>query len=226
MRFCTLAALALASVLSLGAWRPAQAADISVYVGYADNLRPSPFFPNPWDGSPNTIFVGAAPSGYDAGAIRIDNTSASAITINDVSVVLPTGPTFDLWGSNVIPAHQSLILTQTTSYNFDTSDSPSLPPGNFYPDGGPPGSFALVTITANGTPKTYDDTGHVLTTGGSDLAAFNNMNESLQWRPIGTTGVSNPGGVVPEPSTLATAGIGALTLLGYTWRRHRRAARA
>ena len=31
---------------------------LTVEVGYADNLRANPFFPSPWAGSPNTIFVG------------------------------------------------------------------------------------------------------------------------------------------------------------------------
>ena len=40
---------------------------------------------------------------------------------------------------------------------------------------------------------TYLDTGHVLTTGGSDPGG-SNVNESLNWRPIGTTGEDNPTG--------------------------------
>src|SRR5262249_28239423 len=47
---------------------------IEVAVGYADNLRPSPFFPNPWAGSPNVVFVGEnSPNNEDSGAIRIVN---------------------------------------------------------------------------------------------------------------------------------------------------------
>src|SRR3954471_7219200 len=45
---------------------------LAVYVGYADNLRPSPDFPVPWQGSPNVVFKGGGTS-FDAGAIRIDN---------------------------------------------------------------------------------------------------------------------------------------------------------
>lgn len=55
-------------------------ASIRVYLGYADDQQaPLKFFPNPWDGSPNVLFMGAKtffgepPAFYDAGAIRIDN---------------------------------------------------------------------------------------------------------------------------------------------------------
>jgi hypothetical protein len=211
----------------LGATAPASAGLYSVSVGYADNLRADPFFPNPWQGSPNTIFVGAAPAGFDAGAIMITNTSALPIVINDVTVNnFRDGSSYDLWGSNVIGVGQSLILTQTTSYNFDTSDNSA---------GGTPGSPSLnvpqVIITADGgTPQAFGDTGHVLDTGGFDLALYPSAkpgdpsgNESLNWRLIGTTGVGNPGGgsAVPEPASLTLFGLGTLGLLGYGWRRRK-----
>ena len=53
------------------------------------------------------------------------------------------------------------------------------------------------------------DTGHVLTTGGSDLAAAGE-NESQNWRPIGTTGITNPGG-----SSLAVVITDNLPASGY-----------
>ena len=53
---------------------------------------------------------------------------------------------------------------------------------------------AQINITLNGVPvPTFYDTGHVLTTGGSDPGDAG-VNESLNWRPIGTTGEDNPGG--------------------------------
>ena len=81
-------------------------------VGYADNLRANPFFPNPWNGSPNTIFDGydsTAPGAYDSGAIRIINTSGQSITVSNVAVTLANGVVYNLWGTNVVPAGDSLI---------------------------------------------------------------------------------------------------------------------
>ncbi len=180
---------------------------ISVSVGYADNLRPSPFFPVPWDGSPNTVFVGSGPS-YDTGAILITNNTSSPVTIDDVKVTLAFGQVFDLWGSNVVPAGGNLILAQTTSYNFDTSDFGVLNYPNTYPDG-ETAHAAHIDITINGAAQpTLLDTGHVLTTGGSDLAAAGN--ESLNWRPVGTSGVGNPGGAssaLTITHTLSTSGF-------------------
>jgi hypothetical protein len=56
-----------------------------VYLGYADGLRgSSPNFPAPWDGDPNVVFVGGSGSGeFDAGAIRIDNASATPVSIDN-----------------------------------------------------------------------------------------------------------------------------------------------
>jgi hypothetical protein len=175
----------------------AQSSSITVEVGYADNLRPSPFFPDPWQGSPNSTFVGTLQGGIDSGAIRIINNAGSPITVNDVTVTLPGGQVFDLWGSNVVPAGANLILTQTSpSENFDTSDFGTLSFPQTYPDGDA-SHAAQIDITVNGTVlPTFLDTGHVLTTGGSDLAA-GGSNESLNWRLIGTTGVGNPGGEQP-----------------------------
>ena len=164
---------------------------LTVEVAYADNIRVNPFFPSPWNGSPNTIFVGGGPS-FDAGALRIINDGTSPVTINDVTITLFGGQKFDLWGSNTIPAGGNLILTQTNSYNLDSSDYGVLGFPQAYPDG-ETAHAARVDVTVNGQVVTLLDTGHVLTTGGSDLAA-GGANESQNWRPIGTTGITNPGG--------------------------------
>ena len=171
---------------------------IAVEVGYADDIRPSPFFPNPWNGSPNTVFVGStseSAGSIDAGAIRIINTTNAPITVNDVSLTLPnvTQP-FDLWGSNVVPVGGSLIVTQTAEYNLDTSDFETLAYPLTYPDGETLHA-SKITITVNGVVlPTFLDTGHVLTTGGSDPGDAG-ANESQNWRPVGTTGEDNPEGL-------------------------------
>jgi RHS repeat-associated protein len=190
-------------------------ASLAVYVGYADNVRADPNFPVPWQGSPNTTFIGTGPS-FDSGAIRLDNNSNTAIEINDVFVTVPgwtTGGAFDsqgngiadLWGSFSIPPNSSVVLAQTSAgYNFDTSDFGLTGCGNTIPDGQAP--FPTVKITINGVATTFNDTGHVLDTGGFDLACRGN--ESLQWRLIGTSGIENNGGHVTlaPPTSIQAAG--------------------
>jgi len=176
---------------------------ISVYVGYADNLRPSGFFPNPWQGSPNTVFIGGGGT-FDAGAVRIDNTGSSLITIDSVSVDLQRpGPVFNLWGSNIIvPAGFSLILTQSVCCsNFDTSDSPFEPCGVVAAVGQSP--FPAISVTIGGVTQRFNDTAHVLDTLGYDLACQGN--ESQEWRPIGTF-QGNPEVTVTPFNATSTAG--------------------
>jgi hypothetical protein len=202
------------------------AGTLDVYVGYADGLRPSGFFPNPWRGEANVIFRGDN-GPYDAGAIRLDNNSDFALTIQNLNFDLhgPNHPfhNINLWGTNiVVPAHYSLILTQTNGENFDTSDDPIAPNGQPLPKGAPP--FPKIFVTYQDQTSEFDDTAHLLDTGGYDLA-YNGANESLQWRPIGTSGIEDPGGLVPEPSSLLLAGASSLGTLAYGWRRRRVAAR-
>ena len=227
-----------------------RAAGVTIYVGYADNLRPNAFFPSPWNGSPNTIFLGSTTPGtiFDAGAILIQNTSGSTITVNDVFVSgFDNGATFDLWGvPGALPNNSYMILTQTNTNDsqFDTSDQLK---GFSYPDlssgfnpSNPYTGDPQVKITLNGVAQTFADTGQILDTGGYDAATFgvnginfpynpNNFpeNESLQWRPIGTTGVGNPGGSppgsAPEPATLTLLVIGLS--MGALFGRRRRVSR-
>jgi uncharacterized membrane protein len=177
---------------------PPPSLPVTVEVGYADNLRANPFFPNPWNGSPNTIFDGytsTAPGAYDSGAIRVINTSGASITVSGVTVTRSDGVVYKLWGTDVVPAGDSLILTQPGgAQNFDSSDYGTLPYPLTYPDGETLHA-AKIDFMVNGVEMpTFLDTGHVLTTGGSDLAA-QGKNESQNWRPIGTTGISNPEGL-------------------------------
>lgn len=153
---------------------------LNVSVGYVDSLRPNPNLPVPWRGAPNTTFIGSA-APWDAGAIRLDNTTANPISVTKVQVNV-NGHIFDLWPSFTIAAGKSTILTQTTPYNFDTSDlTPNTCGGAVRSN--PP----TITISVAGSPSTtLSDTAHILDTFGYDLGCRGN--ESLQWRTVGLAG--------------------------------------
>ncbi len=230
-------------LLVVGLMAPLALADITVQVGYADNLRPSPFFPTPWKGG-TTFFVGAGSPGctaingdtscFDAGAVLLTNTGGLPALITNI-VVDVHGNLFSLWASGTLNPGQSVILTQTGSYNFDTSDNPITTQAN--PCLGLPTDPAVcgganiptVSFDVNGNPVSFQDTAHVLDTGGFDEAVANpcvnpndppgNCNESLNWRPIGTTGINNPAGSVPEPSSLALLGSGLIGIGSRAWKR-------
>jgi RHS repeat-associated protein len=170
---------------------------LGVFVGYADDLRASANFPVPWAGAPNIVYIGT-PSPIDAGAIRLDNNTDAPMPVDNVTVDLGRpGPTFNLWGSFTVPSHGSVILTQTQQFNFDTSDSPIVACGATLVAGDP--RVPRVIVTTGGTATTYFDTGHILDTGGFDLACRGN--ESLAWRLIGTTGINANGDFLLGPPT-------------------------
>lgn len=184
---------------------PAFASGLTIDVGYADNLRSSPFFPNPWQGSPGVTFIGQSNGGFfDSGALLFINSGTTDITVSDVTVDgFTDGASYDLWGSFVVAAGKDVILAQTNGYNFDTSDQ-----------GGGPNSHPQALVTIGGVQTTYVDSGHVLDTGGTDPGSVG-QNESYQWREIGTYG--GPG--APEPGTMALCGIGLMGLAGFVRKR-------
>jgi len=108
----------------------ARADSYSVFVGYADNLRASGFFPTPWLGASNVVSQSSPSQSFDTGAIRIDNTDTIPITITNFTITLNPNPAgtfastdvFTIWGSLTINPGQVGIFTQTASYNFDSSD--------------------------------------------------------------------------------------------------------
>jgi hypothetical protein len=212
----------------------AQADTFSVFTGYADNLRPSGFFPTTWLGDAGVLSQSAAAQSFDSGAIRIQNTGASAITISNFSVTMNGGggPTYNFWNALTIGAGQNGIFTQTFSYNFDSSDNSfGSPPGGILPlDPGGNGiggcsstaaALALAGITGlcagrqpivsfdiGSTHFSFNDSGHILDTGNYDFVNYSpDGNESINWNLIGSA-ASRGGSGVPEPATWAMMLVG------------------
>jgi hypothetical protein len=233
--------LLVSLILAFCAW-PSNvvAGPISVYVGYADDLRPNAYFPSPWQGSPNTIFQGRGT--FDGGAIMIQNTTGAAITINSLQVSgFNDGHTYNNgnvgWPTNAVLQPGQYMIFTGYGENFDTSDNlthfsyPDTPgnSGSGFNPSNPATNVPQILFTINGSQFTFQDTGLVLTTGGWDFATwgysstYNSStfphNESLQWRPIGGTGgVFNPAGdppPVPEPGSLAVTFVCLMGLVVY-----------
>jgi len=241
--------LALVAVLAMLVLASTAAfADYAVYVGYADSLRASGFFPNPWNGSPNTIFIGDDGANLDTGAIRIVNTGATDINIGDIDYHQASGADYDLWGApGVLHPGQQLIIDQTGpigNYNFDTSDSDDFMPApdfalapnaiggcNNLSDAYTAAHITLanlaalcaanvgtVTVTVDGTPTVFSDTGAILDSGGYDFVNYSwDGNESINWNLIGTNG--NRNGTVPEPGSLVLLGSGLVGIASQLRRR-------
>ncbi|MGZ3378495.1 MAG: PEPxxWA-CTERM sorting domain-containing protein [Phenylobacterium sp.] len=228
----------------------ARADTFNVYTGYADSLRPTGFFPTPWLGNAGVVSQSAAnQSDFDSGAVRIQNTGSTAITVSNFTVTLYGGATFAFWNPLTIGAGQNGIFAATFPDNFDSSDFS----GNGGPVGGiqasDPGSngiggcsstaatLATAGLTAYCAARTptvsfdtgaghfsFSDNGHILDTGFYDFVNNNvDGNESINWNDIG--GAANRGGTVPEPTTWALM-IGGFGIAGAALRRRRSAVAA
>jgi hypothetical protein len=144
---------------------------------------------------------------FDAGAFMLVNTSGAPIVVN--SAVYDSHGWYyngvNLWGSFTIGVGQSAILTQTSEYNFDTSEA-----YGGWCCSAATANIPTLTLTIGGVtfPLVFSDTGLVSTTGNFDLAGTG-RNEELGWRLIGTTGIDQPQNqVVPEPASIFLLGSG------------------
>jgi len=179
----------ISAALLLGLLLPFQANAVDVQVGYADNLRPSAFFPSPFFGDPNVHFLGEDPTTHqlDSGAVRIFNNTAVNFTVTSLEVKMRNGAgtDYNLWaaligGGILLLPGQSAIFVQTSGENFDSSDFDVLLATNSPFNNCSTGALASTATCTNnpaqvilngGAPLL--DTGHVLDTGGFDTVSSN-----------------------------------------------------
>jgi hypothetical protein len=194
-------------------------ADFVVNVVYADELRPSPSFPDSRAGDSSVrLFAGGASGGpmvYVAGAMQSVNTGATAINISTMTVDgFGVGSSHSIWrrilgAGYLLNPGKSAIFTQTSSYNFDNCDTQGA---------GPAGAIPHIKVTIDGVLYDLSDTAQVLIAEGTDHQAQAVLNWLHQWRPIGTL---DGQGDVPESSTFVIANVAGLGLLGRSRIKHK-----
>jgi hypothetical protein len=157
---------------------PPQPPSVAVYAGYADTVHPggqAPALPSPWNGSPEISFEGTGPD-FDAGAIRVENRSDRTLIVDRVTVDIGAQH-YDLWRPGLrLPAHHSLILTQTAPTNFDTSEPnpPNCQTSTVVP---------MIHVTIDGKIREYRDVNRVLTSGGQDASSCGGA-ENHPWEQL------------------------------------------
>lgn len=151
--------------------------DFTLYLGYGDgNQNGRPAVPDPWKGSPNTIFDGRAGTGccvsvgevngWDGGAIRIQNNTNTNMTAH-IEVTEMDYCNRD-WNPVTIPAGGNYIVTSSIDVGsqgdpqvWDTSDSDWSCRNTAFTDNCNP-IHGRITVTINGQAYSYkDDTGYL-----------------------------------------------------------------
>jgi len=215
--------LAFATVVAAPASRAHAAANVTVQLGYADNLRANPTnFPTPWAGAPSVVYSGCPGAcTFDAGAVRVVNTTPVTVHVDYVKVHMDNC-TYDIWQHNVALApNQSYVVTQTinsfssgctTDGSFDTSDIG--PNGaNWSGNCNQSGVIPVVDVSIDGVPSSFRDTGQILNTRGVDGASCGMGNESEPWSLVGS--VPCPGAVLHlSLAGTQTLPVGATATLG------------
>ena len=223
-----LAVLAGTGALALRATSASADSGLQVYVGYMDTHSqpvPSPNSPSPWPYTDPASFIGTAcpqwptSSAYnvcwDAAAIRLVNTTSSPVSGVSVKVVISNGTTtktYSPWGGFTVQANGQMVLTETSSGNFDLSDkAPNSYNGGNTASCVNSGANPVVNVTAGGVTTGYTDTGQVLDTSGVDTRHCVNgvftsagKNESEPWTqvPAGSSTTTSPS---PSPSPTTTS---------------------
>lgn len=172
-------------------------------VAYADTRTEPPprTFPSPWSGEPGVRFVGHDQP-LNAGAIRFDNAGAQDLHLDRVVVVVGAREWSPWGGGQLVPAHGSLILTQTAGTNLATGGAGATcsTPSNAVPN---------LLVSASGQSITLRDEARVLSTGGRDVSCSGG-NASHPWVEIGAVPASEE---VSAGTYSDLAGWGLLVLL-------------
>jgi PEP-CTERM motif len=187
--------LLLGGLVGMALAGPALAAtSFETFVGYADNLRASPFFPsglcsaNFWNGASGASATCASET-MDSGAIMLLNNGTTSLDVTGLTEKnqpgIGSGVVYNIWGplNFTLAPGQSAVFTQTVSYNFDSSDQPFISNGNSPTNNCSVGALSsttlctsnapVVSLVVNGSTVNLLDTGHVLDTGGFDTVGSN-----------------------------------------------------